>query len=129
MRAQRHDRNDADVIQCEIQGDKLDAIGELNDDAILRLQSQIRETARHALRRANEFFVRNSRVAVDDGSFVWLTARGPLDHLGNGHAFPKARVNVPSRELGRPGHESLQHVCRPERCSFSYAAAMAGSRF
>jgi len=34
MGAQRHHRDHADVVQCEIQRDELDAVGELNDDAI-----------------------------------------------------------------------------------------------
>ena len=107
MGAQRHHRDDADVVQREIERDELGAVRQLNDDAVLRLQSEANEPARQALRRSNQLVVGDPRVAVDDGNLLRLAARRALDHLGDGDAFPQTGLDVASSEFRRPRDAAL----------------------
>ena len=110
MGAERHHGNHTDVIQRQIERHELRTVRELNNRAILWLQSKAQEPGSETFSRSNQILIGDPIFAVDDGYLLRQTARCALDHLGHRDAFPQAGLDVPSCNLSRPRYTTLQHL-------------------
>src|SRR5207253_10238303 len=75
VRGQRHDRNTADFLECEIEVSKLDDVGKLNDDPVERSESFVQQVQSQTRGALVELGIGHLPVAVDDRHAIGVSGR------------------------------------------------------
>src|SRR5262249_9201191 len=110
MRGQRHHRHDADLLQREIEIDKLDLVRKLHHDPVGRLQAEIEEIERERRGAGLDLFVAGFCIAVDHRDARAIAVAALLPHARQCLVFPIALGAVARGKFGRERNEAVQHA-------------------
>lgn len=110
VRGQHHHRYRADAQQREERGEKLQAVTELEEHALLRPQPELPQAGGELLRMREKFSARRAALAVDDRDARRRGRRGAPQHLEERDPFPVTLLAVAARELLGPGRAAGEHA-------------------
>ena len=99
---QRHDRNRANFEACDGQGREFDAIGKLDDDAVVALDPIAREEGGEGSSFSEQLRVGEAAGRIGDRDGVGTIERRRCDRMRNGFAAPDVLRERNARRI-RPG--------------------------
>ena len=110
MGAQRRHRNRTDARQSEVGQHEVGTVGQLQHDAVLRLDAGGEKTAGQAPRTGHQVGIAQAQFAADQRRLARMARGTALQQLRNRDAFPPAALAVARRHVGGPGHAAVEHA-------------------